>query len=124
MTKCVYLFKLVPAGNYSLGITAQAFAAYMQKGIVMNANLYATQNVHLKLANVQGEVVTVTADAELIDTTSAELGMTINEPSVSELPFARPRSLQSRRCCRRASSMATRPALHGSRTASHSRMSP
>ena len=29
----------------------------------------------------------MTADAELIDTTSAELGMTINEQSVSELPL-------------------------------------
>src|SRR5208337_3997124 len=31
--------------------------------------------------------VNVTADAELIDTTSAELGMTVNEQSVSELPL-------------------------------------
>jgi hypothetical protein len=84
----VYLFKLVPAGNYSLGITAQGFAAYNQTGIVMNANLYATQNVHLTIAKVQGEVVNVTANAELIDTTTAELGMTINQQSVSELPFA------------------------------------
>jgi hypothetical protein len=83
----VYLFKLVPAGNYALGITAQGFAAYNQTGIVMNANLYATQNVHLTIAKVQGEVVNVTANAELIDTTTAELGMTINEQSVSDLPF-------------------------------------
>ena len=82
-----YQFKLVPPGNYSLAITAASFAHYQQKGIVINANLYATQNVHLKVASAKGETVTVTANAELIDTTSAELGMTVNEASVTELPL-------------------------------------
>ena len=83
----VYLFKLVPPGNYSLKVNAGAFADYVQKGIVINANLYATQNVHLKVAGAKGETVNVTADAELINTTSAELGTTIDEHSVSELPL-------------------------------------
>jgi hypothetical protein len=82
----VYLFKLVPPGHYSLTIAGQGFAEYIQKGIVINANLYATQNVQLKLASA-GATVNVTADAELIDTTTAELGMTINQDSVSELPL-------------------------------------
>jgi len=88
----------------------------------MNANLYATQNVHLTIAKVQGEVVNVTANAELIDTTTAELGMTINQQSVSELPFAN-RDPSSVALLARASSMATMLASLGSRTASHSRMS-
>ena len=83
----VYLFNLVSPGNYSLNITAQGFAGYDQTGIVMNANLYATQNVHLKIARAQGEVVSVTADTELINTTTAELGMTVNEQSVADLPL-------------------------------------
>ncbi len=83
----VYTFKLVPPGNYSLRIEASGFAAYEQKGIVMNANLYATQNIHMRVASAANEVVSVTADAELINTTSAELGMTVNEQSVSELPL-------------------------------------
>ena len=86
-TTGAYQFKLVPPGNYSLLISAASFADYLQKGIVINANLYATQNVHLKVASAKGETVSVTADAELIDTTSAELGMTVNEDSVSELPL-------------------------------------
>jgi hypothetical protein len=83
----VYQFKLVPPGNYSLDISSPSFAAYSQKGIVINANLYATQNVRMTVASAQGEVVSVTADASLINTTSAELGMTVNEQSVSELPL-------------------------------------
>ena len=82
-----YQFKLVPPGNYSLNVSAQGFAGYLQKGIVINANLYATQNIQMRVANATGQVVNVTADAALINSTSAELGMTVNEQSVSELPL-------------------------------------
>ena len=82
----VYGFKLVPPGHYSLTIAGQGFAEYVQKGIVINANLYATQNVQLKLASA-GATVSVTADAELIDTTTPELGMTIDQDAVSDLPL-------------------------------------
>ena len=69
----VYLFKPVEPGNYSLTINAPGFATYVQKGIVITVNLYATLDIHLKLG-ATGETVSVTADAELINTTSAELG--------------------------------------------------
>src|ERR1035437_4415346 len=46
----VYLFKLVPPGNYTLAIETSGFASYNQKGIVINANMNATQNVHLSIA--------------------------------------------------------------------------
>jgi Carboxypeptidase regulatory-like domain len=83
----VYQFKLVSPGSYSLTISARGFAEYVQKGIVINANLYATQNVAMKVATAQGEVVNVTADTELINTTTAELGMTVNSQSVTDLPL-------------------------------------
>lgn len=83
----VYAFKLVAPGNYSLDVSAPGFAAYAQKGIIMNANLNASQNVHLRVASAAGEVVSVTADAALIDTTTAELGMTVNVASMSDLPL-------------------------------------
>jgi hypothetical protein len=82
-----YMFNLVPPGNYALSISATGFADYVQKGIVINANAYATQNVHMKVATAKGETVNVTADAELINTTTAELGMTINQQSVADLPL-------------------------------------
>ncbi len=82
-----YLLKPVMPGKYSLTITARGFAVYVQNGIVITANQYATQDVHLRLAAAANEVVTVTADAELINTTSAELGSTVNEAAISELPL-------------------------------------
>ena len=83
----VYLLKPVMPGNYTLTIAAKGFAAYVQKGIVITANLYATQDVHLKVASAGQETVTVTADAELINVTSAELGSTVNEAAISGLPL-------------------------------------
>ena len=83
----VYLLKPVMPGNYSLTITAKGFAVYVQKGIVITANLYATQDVHLKVGSATSEVVTVTADTELVNTTSAELGSTVNEAAISGLPL-------------------------------------
>jgi len=83
----VYGFTLVPPGHYSLTVSANSFSQYIQKGIEINANLYATQNVKMTVATAKGETVNVTANAELIDTTTAELGMTINEQSVADLPL-------------------------------------
>jgi hypothetical protein len=82
-----YLVKPVMPGNYSLTVTAKGFATYVQNGIVITANLYATQDVGLKLASVAAETVTVTSDAELINTTSAELGTTINNTAIVDMPL-------------------------------------
>ncbi|MGD0829392.1 MAG: carboxypeptidase-like regulatory domain-containing protein [Terracidiphilus sp.] len=82
-----YLLRPLPIGNYSLAIEAAGFAHYAQKGIVLTVGLSATQDVHLEIAKGKLETITVVADAELIDTTSAELGTTINEASISALPL-------------------------------------
>jgi hypothetical protein len=82
----VYVINLVPPGNYVLTISSTGFSQYVQKGIVISANQYATQNVQLKVASA-GATVNVTADAELIDTTTSELGLTVNQAAVSELPL-------------------------------------
>jgi hypothetical protein len=82
----VYLFKLVSPGSYSLSVSNSGFSEYIQKGIVINANANATQNVSLKVGNT-GATVTVESNTELIDTTSAELGATVNEYSVTQLPL-------------------------------------
>ena len=76
----------VEPGNYLLMITVSGFAAYKQAGIVIHANEYATQDVHMKVG-ATGETVSVNADAELINTTTPELGMTVNEDSVTQLPL-------------------------------------
>jgi len=82
----VYLFKLVPPGNYSLSLAAPGFERYLQAGIVIQANANATQDVQLKVGSAEA-TVKVTSNAELINTTTSELGMTISQDSVSDLPL-------------------------------------
>jgi hypothetical protein len=83
----VYSLRPLPLGTYSLTIEAKGFARYKQTGILLTANLAATQDVRLKLSSGKEETVSVTADAELINTTSAELGTTVGEAAIAELPL-------------------------------------
>jgi hypothetical protein len=82
-----YQLRPLPIGNYTLAIDATGFNRYLQKGIVLTIGLAATQNVTLQVGAAKTETIAVTADAELINTTSAELGTTINEASISALPL-------------------------------------
>ncbi|MFZ1009740.1 MAG: carboxypeptidase-like regulatory domain-containing protein, partial [Candidatus Sulfotelmatobacter sp.] len=82
----VYLVAPLPPGDYSLTVQQRGFERYVQNGIVLTANLEATQNVTLKPGNIS-ETVEVTAGAELINTTSAELGTAVNELAISQLPL-------------------------------------
>jgi hypothetical protein len=82
-----YLLRSLPLGDYQLAIDATGFSHYAQKGIVLTANLSATQDVHLTVGGGKGETVSVTADAELINTTSAELGTTVGQAAIVDLPL-------------------------------------
>jgi hypothetical protein len=82
-----YLIRPLPIGNYTLAISAASFNNYLQKGIMLTVNLAATQDVKLKIAAGKSETISVTADAELINTTSAELGTTVGEAAIAELPL-------------------------------------
>jgi hypothetical protein len=82
-----YLIRPLPIGNYTLAIDATGFARYVQKGILLTVDQAATQDVRLKVGAGKAEVISVTADVELINTTTAELGTTINEAAISKLPL-------------------------------------
>ncbi|MGA2808580.1 MAG: carboxypeptidase-like regulatory domain-containing protein, partial [Terracidiphilus sp.] len=82
-----YQLRPLPIGNYSLRIEATGFGRYLQNGIVLTASLAATQDVHLKVGAGKAETVAVTADAELINTSSAELGTTVGEAAIADLPL-------------------------------------
>lgn len=83
----VYIFRLVTPGNYKLVVVAPGFAGYDQTGIVIDANAHDTQNVSLKVGSAKVQVVNVESDAQLIDTTSGQIGTTINEHSIAQLPL-------------------------------------
>ncbi len=82
----VYIVSPLPPGNYSLTVEAKGFQRYIQQGIVLAVDVSATQNVSLKAGSVQ-QTVTVTEEAELINTTTAELGTTVNQAAITQLPL-------------------------------------
>ncbi len=82
----VYRVSPLPPGTYTLTVTASGFSTYVQQGIVLTIGLSATQNVALKVGSAQ-QTVQVTENAELINTTSPAIGMTVNQEEVSQLPL-------------------------------------
>ena len=83
----VYLLRPLPIGHYRLQIVAKGFNEYLQDGIVLTTNQTASQSVTLKVGAGKTETVSVTSDAELINTSSAELGTTVGEAEIAELPL-------------------------------------
>jgi hypothetical protein len=83
------LFKInpLPPGKYTITITKQGFQTYVQAGIVLTVNQAATlSTINLRPGAVQ-ETVSVTANAELLNMTSAEMSTMVNEDAVVQLPL-------------------------------------
>jgi len=82
----IYKIAPLPPGTYMLTVEAKGFSTYIQKGIVLTVALSATQNVALNAGSIK-QTVRVTANAELINTTSASIGMTVNSEAITQLPL-------------------------------------
>jgi hypothetical protein len=82
----LYRIAPLPPGSYSITIQAAGFQAYLQQGIIIAVDTPSTQNVVLNAGGVQ-QTVTVSSNAEVLNTTSGALGQTINEVEVSQLPL-------------------------------------
>jgi hypothetical protein len=82
----IYLIAPLPPGHYKLIVEGRGFERYVQTGIELSVSVNSTQDVVLKTGSVQ-ETVTVFENAELINTTTPELGTTINEAAITQLPL-------------------------------------
>ena len=82
----VYLVTPLNPGPYKVTAEKAGFRKLIQSGITLTVDQAATLNLTLPLGDVK-EVITVTADTELINTTTAEIGTTVNEEQVTELPL-------------------------------------
>lgn len=73
-------------GVYKLEVQSPGFERYSQTGIIITVDTAETQNVKMKIGSVK-QTVSVTANAELLNTTSASLGQVINSTAISQLPL-------------------------------------
>ena len=87
-----YRFLNMPVGNYELTVELAGFARYVRAGITLAVNQVAVVEVQVRPAAVT-EVVEVTADAPLLNTTNAEVGVRFDTQRVAELPVMGSRNI-------------------------------
>ncbi|MGO9169772.1 MAG: carboxypeptidase regulatory-like domain-containing protein, partial [Candidatus Sulfotelmatobacter sp.] len=81
-----YGFPDLPVGTYTLSFELTGFKKGLRKSITLDVNQVITLNMTMQLGGAQ-EVVDVTSEAPLVDTTSTQLGAVVNNRSVNELPL-------------------------------------
>lgn len=81
-----YVFPDLPVGAYSLTFDLTGFKKIVRHGITLDVNQVITLNMTMQLGAAQ-EVVDVTSEAPLVETSSTQLGAVVNNRSVNELPL-------------------------------------
>jgi len=81
-----YVFPDLPVGTYSLTFDLTGFKKAVRHGIALDVNQVITLNMTMQLGTAQ-EVVDVTSEAPLVETSSTQLGAVVNNRSVNELPL-------------------------------------
>jgi hypothetical protein len=81
-----YVFtNLPPEGRYELQAELPGFATQVRNNLVFNAGQRAVLNVQMQLSSIQ-ETVTVAGESPLVQTTSAEVSVTVDRAQFETLP--------------------------------------
>jgi hypothetical protein len=81
-----YDFVEVLVGTYRLEFDLTGFKKNVRRGVSLDINQVITLNMTMQVGTTQ-EVVDVTSEAPLVETTSTQLGAVVNDRAVSELPL-------------------------------------
>jgi hypothetical protein len=81
-----YSFLEVVPGVYTVEFELAGFKRNVSKNVIVEVNGVVTLNTVLQIGQAK-EVVEVTSEAPLVDTTSTQLGAVVNDRSVSQLPL-------------------------------------
>ena len=81
-----YDFVQVPVGTYRLEFDLTGFKKNVRRGVSLDINQVITLNMTMQVGATQ-EVVDVTAEAPLVETTSTQLGAVVGDRAISELPL-------------------------------------
>jgi hypothetical protein len=87
-----YRFLNMPVGNYEIAVELTGFARYVRAGITLAVNQVAVVEVELRPAALT-ELVQVSADAPLLNTTTSEVGVRFDTQRVAELPVMGSRNI-------------------------------
>src|SRR5882762_3288828 len=81
-----YDFIEVPDGTYRLESDFTGFKKNLRRGVALDINQEITLNMTMQVGAAQ-EVVDVTSEAPLVETTSTQLGAVVGDRAVNELPL-------------------------------------
>jgi len=81
-----FSFTALPVGNYEASVEKPGFSKFVQTGITLTVDQPVNIPVRLQVGSVQ-EQVTVTGDAELVNTESGTVGQLINSKKIVDLPL-------------------------------------
>jgi hypothetical protein len=81
-----YLFPIVPVGQYSLEAEATGFKLEKRTGIALDVNQNARVDFVLQVGSVR-EVVEIKADTPMVDTMDVQLGDTVDQQRIENLPL-------------------------------------
>lgn len=81
-----YVFTLLPAGDYKLEITANGFRTVIVDNLRINVTQTTTLPVRLDAATVSG-MVTVNAEPPLVQQETSQVGRTVEEQTIRQLPL-------------------------------------
>jgi hypothetical protein len=79
----------LPVGNYEVKVELSGFATFVRSGIRLLLNQQAVVDVTMKTAAL-AETITVEADAALLNTANAEVGVRFDTKRIAELPVSAP----------------------------------
>src|SRR5688572_12835507 len=81
-----FVFTLLPAGVYKLEITAAGFRTVVVDEVKINVTQTTTLPVRLDAATVSG-MVTIKAEAPLVQQETSQVGRTVEEQTIRQLPL-------------------------------------
>src|SRR5712692_3174586 len=81
-----YSFLEVKPGVYDVNFEHSGFKKNIRKGVTVEVNQVVTLNLTMQPGGAK-EIVEVTSEAPLVDTTSTQLGAVVNDRSVLQLPL-------------------------------------
>ena len=85
-TQGYYVVPSLRPATYSLSVEAQGFAAYLQKGIILQADQTAAVNVNMALRQTQQSILVEAAPPQ-VDTSTSTLSEVVDRQRVVELPL-------------------------------------
>lgn len=81
-----YRIDFLPVGNYQIEIGVAGFKAFLKEDVALRLNIPTQVDVSLKVEAVGG-AITVTAGVPLVNTTSVEIGRTIENQEIVSMPL-------------------------------------